>query len=409
MAPQGDGAVVSLYCGVGERGRGVTEGGCRRLKQPKGITLDKEGSLFVADYGNHCVYRFFGTLKSGIGPRSKVVAGEEGHMLGDYDPLRDIESTGPIPAPDGEGCLLKRPIDVKCHPGGNGIFVLDSESNVVQQYAPGQAMSALVVGERKGSVNTPEGLKYPRVVCPCEDGSVILSDAFSHRVRRCRLQAPGELPEKAVDVLAGSSNSTHQRSDCLSFPTGVVVLPDGSLLVADTNHHRIQKFPPGSGEKAEGITIAGSKDCTSGSSLSQLNMPTCLAVDARDGSLLVTDRDNARVLRFPSGCKAGDCGEVIIGPEHLKKPWGVCVAEDGTVFVSDERRGVVLRYGAPQEGQQRAAVAEDDDAVVIEEVAGENSKAPEAEKAEMEPEIEDVLDRSVNLAPSVSGSAMDLD
>merc|ERR1712232_82133 len=380
------------------------------------MCLDKDGSLFVADYGNSCVYRFWGKLKNGKAPRSKVVAGDEGVMLGDYDPLRDIESQGPIAPPDGEGRLLKRPVDVKMAHDGSSLLVLDFETNMVQRYVSGEVYSALVVGEKRASVNTPDGLKYPRVMQPCEDGSIAVADAFSHRLLKCRVQGPGEALGKP-DVLAGTPNSTHEGPEYLAFPTGFVFLADGSLLVADTNHHRIQKFPPGSGCGSAGVTVAGSKDCKAGSSLSELNMPTCLAVDPRDGSILVTDRDNARVLRFRADSKAGDAGEVVVGPEHLAKPWGLCVdSSTGAVFVSDERRAVVLRFG-PRQEQTASEVIEEEELVVIEEVAPAGAREAKGAAAAATSENFSFAEREFlknaevkgSGAPTVTGSAMDLD
>lgn len=409
MAPKADADfVLSVHCGSGIKGKGVTEGGLRNLKQPRGMCLDKDGSLFVADYGNSCVYRFWGKLKNGKAPRSKVVAGDEGNMLGDYDPLKDIESQGPIPAPDGEGRLLKRPVDVKIAHEGNGIYVLDFEANQVQHYLPGDAYAKMVVGEKRASVNTPDGLKYPRVIQPCEDGTIAMSDTFSHRVLRCRVQGPGEVVGKP-NVLVGTSNSTHEKPEYLSFPTGFVFLEDGSLVVADTNYHRIQKFPPGFEEGAAGVTIFGSKDCKPGSSLSELNMPTVLALDPTDGSLLVTDRDNARVLRFSANSKAGDAGELVIASDHLSKPWGLCVDDKGAVFVSDERKAQVLRFGPPLE-QTISECVEEEEAVIAEVADVKKTASSQTATSTREPTPEPALEKqAANLAPTVSGSAMDLD
>merc|ERR1711988_1239293 len=104
----------------------------------------------------------------------------------------------------------------------------------------------------------------------------------------------------------------------------------------------IQRFLPG---QTTGTTIAGSSSGQAGASLGDLNMPTGICIDPRDGSLLVADRMNARVLRFPSG--GGKHGEQIIGAEHLLRPWGVCQEHDGTIYVSDERRAIVLKVEAP--------------------------------------------------------------
>merc|ERR1711918_220531 len=75
------------------------------------------------------------------------------------------------------------------------------------------------------------------------------------------------------------------------------------------------------------------------------NMPTGLSIDPRDGSLLVADRMNSRVLRFPAA--GSQQGEVVIGPDQLHRPWGLCQDSEGSIYVSDERKCVVLRVEAP--------------------------------------------------------------
>eukprot|EP00913_Durusdinium_trenchii_P013168 g12360.t1 len=71
-------------------------------------------------------------------------------------------------------------------------------------------------------------------------------------------------------------------------------------------------------------------------------MPTGLVVEA-DGSFLVADRGNARVLRFREGQ-----GELVLGPDLVERPWGLAVDHHGSIFVSDEKRGVVLKL--PESG-----------------------------------------------------------
>merc|ERR1711971_710608 len=75
-------------------------------------------------------------------------------------------------------------------------------------------------------------------------------------------------------------------------------------------------------------------------------MPTGICIDPRDNSILVTDRMNGRVLRFPA--EGGKEGEELVGAQQqLSRPWGVCQGKDGTIYVSDERAAVVLRVDAP--------------------------------------------------------------
>merc|ERR1712139_13825 len=315
-------------------GFGLTEDGLRRLKQPRGIRVGADGALLVADFGSHCVLRF-----GQDDARGKVVAGESGKILGTIDLLKDIDRPGPLIA-EGEGFLMKRPIDVCAH-DEKGLLVLDTEICRIQHYVSLDEKATTVVPSPNGppqkSVSNPEAVKYPRSMLVRPDGDVIVCDTWSHRVLRYH----GDNP--TPEVLAGKSNSSGLSPEQLSFPSGIGFDSQGRLYVTDTNNHRVQCFLPG---EEKGTTVAGSLEGLPGAGLGELNMPTGLCIDPRDGSLLVADRMNARVLRFPAeGAKEG---EVVVGPEQqLERPWGVCQDAAGAVYISDERRCRVLKVEAP--------------------------------------------------------------
>lgn len=332
MAPSGESALFQY--GTGEKGSGVTEDGIRRLKQPRGISVGPDGGLLVADFGNHCVLRFNKNDSHG-----KVVAGEEAKMLPTVDLLKNVDRPnfgGPV---EGEGFLMKRPVDVCAH--DNGILVLDSEVCRVQHFTSLTEKAATIVPSPNGppqkSVHNPESVKYPRSLLVRPGGEVVICDTWSHRVL-C-------YPEGATtpDVIAGKSNSSGSTAERLCFPSGIAFDGQGQLYVTDTNNHRVQCFRQG---ELTGTTVAGSPEGVAGAGLGELNMPTGLCIDARDGSLLVADRLNSRVLRFPAG--GAQQGEVILGAEQqLERPWGICQDADGAIYVSDERRSMVLKFEAP--------------------------------------------------------------
>jgi hypothetical protein len=264
-----------------------------------------------------------------------VVAGQEGKILPTVDPLKDIDR--PLGPAEGEGHLMKRPIDV-CSNQQGGLLVLDTEVCRIQHFASpnDRAETVLPRGAAQRTVHAPESIKYPRAMLQRPNGDLVICDTWSHRVL-C-YPADGTAPE----LLAGKPNSAGTGPELLNFPSGIAFDDSGALYVTDTNNHRIQRFLPG---QKTATTIAGSILGQPGAGKGELNMPTGISIDPRDGSILVTDRMNARVLRFPSG--GGQHGEQIIGAEHLLRPWGICQEHDGTIYVSDERRAVVLKIEAP--------------------------------------------------------------
>jgi len=324
MAPTGTGVVFQYGAG---KGKGLDKAGHRLLNQPRGLHVDSDGALYVADFTNFCVVRF-----ARDDHRGHVVVGEEGKQLLDVDHLKDIDR--PLAPPEGEGFLLKNPVDVARN--SDGLVVLDCAAARAQLFQPGQQGQASGAGKvvvpppavaPVKSVAAPEALKHPRSVLCQDDGSLVVCDTWSHRILR--------FSGASVEVLAGVPNSCGSEAEKLSFPSCVAFCHDGSFLVSDTNNHRIQRFWPGNGK---GQTVAGSADCKAGDSLSHLNMPTGLAVEG--DSFLVADRANGRLLRFKL---AGGPGELVCGSELLERPWGVALDKDGSIFVSDERKGVVLK------------------------------------------------------------------
>lgn len=319
MAPTG---VAAFQYGTGEKS-------C--LNQPRGLHLDEAGNLYVADFGNFCVVRF--SLDDAAAKGGAVVVGVRGKQLMDIDYLKDIDK--PLAPAEGEGVLLKNPIDVALSSDG-ALLVLDCPMGRVQRFDRGQqtSLATVVVPPPRSmpakSLAVPEAIKHPRCMLQLSDESLVICDTWSHRVLKYSKDA------MAPELLAGTPNSCGPSERQLNFPSCVAFDAEGGLLVSDTNNHRIQRFLPGD---LTGATVAGSSSGTSGDGLSELCMPTGLAIEV-DGSLLVADRGNGRVLRFKPG---ETTGELVLGKELMERPWGVAVDKDGGIFVSDERRGIVLR------------------------------------------------------------------
>lgn len=334
-------ATVVFRYGTGEKGKGVGKDGRRRMKQPRGMHLCADGSLLVADFANYCVYRF-----AAGDVRGKVVAGEEGKQLPTIDPFKDIDR--PLGAPEGEGRLMKQPVDVHMDATG-GILVLDSHEGRIQRFDPSDADARAVSVVPTANIpmsksnSDPGSLKLPRSFHLSDDGAIIVCDSWSHRVLRFPASGSVETDGKP-QVVAGTPNSAGSGPEFFYFPSFVAFASNGDAFVADTNNHRVQRIRPGrDGALSTTTTVAGSLEPESGNALNRLCMPTGICVDPRSGALFIADRGNSRVLRFAPDCKADDFGEIVCGSDILYAPWGVCVGAEGDVYVSDERNACVLR------------------------------------------------------------------
>jgi DNA-binding beta-propeller fold protein YncE len=112
-------------------------------------------------------------------------------------------------------------------------------------------------------------------------------------------------------------------------PWDVAVAPDGSVFVADTWNHRIQKFTPegkfvtmwgyfGQAEKPDGFWG-----------------PRALAFDAR-GRIYITDTGNKRIAIFEQdGTFVAQFGTAGLDAGQFDEPVGLAVDKDGLVYVAD--------------------------------------------------------------------------
>lgn len=131
--------------------------------------------------------------------------------------------------------------------------------------------------------------------------------------------------------------------------TASAKLPD--IIVVDTDNHRVLLFCTSAGVDAEGAVLAGGNG--EGDGLHQLNTPCDVAVDSSDGSLLITDAANDRVVRWVQGAKAGivvaggnGCGQRL---DQLDCPSGIAMSADGSLFIADcgNHRVLCCPRGAP--------------------------------------------------------------
>lgn len=177
-----------------------------------------------------------------------------------------------------------------------------------------------------GTSGSAEGqLTMPRGLAVAADGSVYVADANNHRVQK--FSAEGAF------LLTWGSYATAESGNApggtFNEPWGIAVGPDGSVFVADTWNHRIQKFSSeGKFIRMWGVPgLAEEPDRFWG--------PRGIAVD-RNGLVYVTDTGNNRVAIFDGeGNYKTQFGSNGINPGEFDEPVGIAVDENGLVYVAD--------------------------------------------------------------------------
>ncbi|CAF2082792.1 unnamed protein product [Rotaria magnacalcarata] len=130
----------------------------------------------------------------------------------------------------------------------------------------------------------------------------------------------------------GAGSGTNQ----LSWPQGLFVDDEQTMIIADFMNHRIIQWK--NGDTTNGQVVAGGNG--QGNRLNQLNQPIDGLVDKETDSLIICDWGNRRVVQW-SRRSGTTKGKILIDDI---KCWGLAMDEQRYLYVSDTEKHEVRRY-----------------------------------------------------------------
>ncbi|CAF1213549.1 unnamed protein product [Rotaria magnacalcarata] len=279
---------LNAYTVAGGRGPGST---FNRLHFPKGLFVNQNQAIFIADSSNHRIMKY--NRHAVIGQRLY------GQRISGYrlDQLND-------------------PSNVIFDINSKSFIICDNHNRRVLRY----------FHRRRPYVTTiTENIQCYGVAMDNE-GSIYVSNAERHEVRRYGADEP-------YGVVVAGGNGQGRRLQQLSHPTYIFVDKDQSVYVSDSWNDRVIKW---SKDTKEGVIVAGGRG--QGSNRTQLNNPTGIVVD-RLGTVYVADQRNNRVMRWYDSASYGDviAGGLIPGDHanQLNRPEGLAFDRLGNLFVAD--------------------------------------------------------------------------
>jgi serine/threonine protein kinase, bacterial len=349
--------IVTTVAGIGVEGFGGDFGPAKNavLKFPFGISLDKQGNLYVADRGNNRVRK---VDTKGI---ITTIAGDSMHSFGgDYGPAAYSN--------------LAYPTDVVADGEGN-IYIADRNNNRIRKI-DGQGVITTMMGTGKTEFNgdneiAPEtSLHLPFALAILPNDKLVVVDRTHFRVRSIGLK------NYSVATVAGNGKSLFKgdggpgQGATLNTPSGIVIDSRNNILFADLQHHRIRKLAP------DGIitTFAGNgregNEGNGGPALSAaLFMPSTLAIDHEDNLYVVHRLGNGWVIRkidaegtithFAGNGQQGSDGD---GGPALEASFytisDIATDKEGNVFISDSTSRSIRKIG--KDGIIRKVLGETD-------------------------------------------------
>lgn len=122
--------------------------------------------------------------------------------------------------------------------------------------------------------------------------------------------------------------------DIFTLAHGIAVGPDDSIYCVDVGDHTVRKLTP---EGKVLMTIGRTGQAATAMSGQPFSRPTHVAVDPRNGEILVSDGyANARVHRYtPDGGLIESWGESGTFPGHFNIVHNISIDGDGWVYVAD--------------------------------------------------------------------------
>ncbi len=276
---------------------GAQGNGQRQFNAPRGVALDGDGNIFVADTGNHRIQKlksdgsfdkawgeqgsgnsqFNGPWAVAVSSDGKVLVADKGNRI-----VKIFDNNGNLVGSIGKdntkGPLLVDPVAVAV--SANGIvYVTDFGLSEVISYRLDGSFANLRwggVGTSDGKFQSPNGLAVDK-----SNGDVYVVDTDNFRIQR-------------FDAAGGFETKWGRQAtdtDGFSMPIGATVDHDGSIYISDRQTNRVTKF------SRHNQLLAGHAGGSLGPGDGTFLAPTGIAVTP-DFTTYVVDSGNHRIRVF---------------------------------------------------------------------------------------------------------------
>ncbi|MCC6139338.1 MAG: hypothetical protein IT389_01825 [Nitrospira sp.] len=308
------------------------------LNEPKGLAVDGQGHLFIADSENHVVRRVdrttgLITTVAGSAPESAAPDSLSGSAEAAYEEEAD-------PLAETSHKTTER-------------FTQQTDLSGTVRYLVGAAAPKRFDGD--GGLAAQAILNFPTAVAVDAQGHLYIADTMNHRIRRVDAQTG------IISTMAGTGQARFSGDGgpadraALNEPAALAVDAQGQLYIADQSNNRVRAVDLKTGMIR---TIAGTGSAAydgdgKPATESTLAGPSGLAVAA--GTLYIADTFNGRIrsVDLSSGMiatVAGDGGSYRYqSPDDppsasVSRPSGIALDREGNLFLTDSDSHLIRRW-----------------------------------------------------------------
>lgn len=293
----------------------------REFGEPFGVAIDKKGNVYVSDGDAGKIFR---VLRDGKIETVTDKFNTPSAIAFDKDENLIIADSG--------SSTIKR-LNVT-----NGEITTVAGVENKRGFADGETSNALF--------NAPIGLAVSK------DGKIYVADTYNDKIR---LIENGKVSTLAGNVRGfADGNGAEAKFDT---PCGLAILPDGSLLVADTGNRRLRRVEADG--KTTTVAGTGEQDSVDGTPFqAKFVEPTAVSVN-ENGVVYVTDGNSIRAIgrrTLPfvetiSGTKRG-FADGNLRKSQFNRPSGMAFDTNGNLFVADSENQVIRVFTGENLGKQ---------------------------------------------------------
>ena len=270
------GVVTTLAGRPGESGAVNGVGSAARFNFPADIAVAPNGTLYVADSGNHCI-------------RAIAANGAVTTLAGDLGSADDInlDYGGAFPSVaiqlDGTGAAARfnGPSGIAYAPAGY-LYVSDTGNQIIRKVSINGSVTTLA--GKAGEWGTTDGsgvnarFSSPMGLCVGADGDLYIADSMNHTIRRMT-------PQAAVSTFAGNPLEAACKSGPrlearFCEPTDIAPHPEGGFIICESFGNALFR-----------LTADGNVSLFADHTLSHPNSAVCDAI----GNVYVADTFNQEV------------------------------------------------------------------------------------------------------------------
>lgn len=297
VAPNG---VVTTLAGTGVAGFNGDniQAAAAQLNQPESVAVDPHGNVIIADAQNRRI--------RSVAPNGIITTiggtGIEG-FSGDGGPATSAN--------------IGRAVALAIDSAGD-IFFADSPQQRIRVIGANGIINTVAGNGNPGFSGdggpaTSAMLDFPDGVAVDNAGNLLIADTGNHVIRK--------VASGIINTIAGNANEGFSgdggpaTAAMLNFPSGVTVLPNGNILIADSSNSRIRAVANGIINTIAGTGLDGFSGDGGPAINATLTFPSWVIMDPA-GNILIADQHNMRVREIlgpPAAAPILPAGSIVNG------------------------------------------------------------------------------------------------